>query len=488
MRAVPEILAWPYPIGSDPIQFYAPALSRGLPSGFLTPKNSFLYWFLQDLLFRYVIRDSFLVVKLMGPLIQATLALALYVYAVRVMRWNRMKAFWFSFLATSYFVALAISWTWYRMMLGTVFMFLTLIAMRSRNIKVRRIGSPIFAILTLLSHEVTAVFMIIILLGGTMRLALRRDLSELLRSLTPLVVAFGLFLFQHWDPARAILCVGGFFCLGGVGWFSLQPAGTGGTSMSILWAAVGFSLYAYLPLIPLIAYGATKLRAPQARDWLLFTVIVAGWTIVFLSPNFEAFVIRVIMFSVYPLGLFFTHGLERWMSREETVPVVTLEVRRISGVALVLLLLVLSFQYAASPPENAFPYFSQYNPFLTYLPSSMLQTSMSLTDMRSAMNVTRWLDRQLDNQTYVIVLEPFRGIAAVSLPQSSITTVWYQGSGRIMLAGLVLASRNATLHGYTRVYTIWWIPGEGWWGITSLPKEFIMTYSSGRIAAYLYSP
>jgi hypothetical protein len=83
------------------MEFYVPTLSEGLPSGLLTPKASFLNWVVQDCVFRFVFRDAFVVVKTLGPLIHATLAVALDAYALNVVVRSRLSRSQFLLRPTS---------------------------------------------------------------------------------------------------------------------------------------------------------------------------------------------------------------------------------------------------------------------------------------------------------------------------------------------------------------------------------------------------
>jgi hypothetical protein len=48
-------------------------------------------------------------------------------------------------------------------------------------------------------------------------------------------------------------------------------------------------------------------------------------------------------------------------------------------------------------------------------------------------------------------------------------------------------AKEASARGY-QVYTVWWINGEGWYQIPSLPPDFTEVYSAGRMAVYSYVP
>jgi hypothetical protein len=41
---------------------------------------------------------------------------------------------------------------------------------------------------------------------------------------------------------------------------------------------------------------------------------------------------------------------------------------------------------------------------------------------------------------------------------------------------------------YSHVYLIWWVDGEGWYNLPSVPSVFHQVYQSGNMAVYTYAP
>ena len=158
------------------------------------------------------------------------------------------------------------------------------------------------------------------------------------------------------------------------------------------------------------------------------------------------------------------------------------------------LLLTFSGFYLTSSPEKPFPYFSQYNPYLHHIPSSMLQTTVSVTDTPGLVDCLTWL-KQVDSQNSVLVIHyALRDWALLYLDRTTVTIsspVAVLGTSPQTEAGfaqsLVDSAMQASANGTQNVYTVWWVSGAGWYQIPSLPSAFVEVYSSGRMAVYSYN-
>jgi len=82
--------------------------------------------------------------------------------------------------------------------------------------------------------------------------------------------------------------------------------------------------------------------------------------------------------------------------------------------------------------------------------------------------------------TILLVHAAFHGWALLYLDNSSIQIVNYRYAIPEEVAQAIFEDSHL------KVYLIWWIPGEGWHGLASLPPCFIEVFRSGRIAAYEY--
>lgn len=50
------------------------------------------------------------------------------------------------------------------------------------------------------------------------------------------------------------------------------------------------------------------------------------------------------------------------------------------------------------------------------------------------------------------------------------------------------AAKLAIDKGHSSVYSVWWVSGKGWYGISTLPTDFTEVYHVGEMAVYLFNP
>jgi len=231
------------------------------------------------------------------------------------------------------------------------------------------------------------------------------------------------------------------------------------------------------------------------KYWILLCVGIVLVEMVF--PNAPLyFWNRWVYLLVYPLLFFAVQGLERiW----RFVPNVKGKVKRllpkVFAIAYVFSLLVMSGYYLTTSPENAFPYFSQYNPYLAEIPSSMLQNTLSISDNPSLVACFEWLNNNTAESSVVMSHYALYDLAAIYISSHHIVSVdqgpsmWANLQNGTTLADQMLSTANEySAGGHVKVYTVWWISGDGWYGIRSLPSDFKEVYHSGKMAVYMYNP
>ncbi|RLF93382.1 hypothetical protein DRN52_06560, partial [Thermococci archaeon] len=94
VRSIPEVLAWPWPIGFDTIFSYVPWMMNGYPLNLgLTEmlKGARLFPLLA-LAVNSLLNDPILTVKVLGPVLYAFLGLSMYLFARRVLGWPPRKS------------------------------------------------------------------------------------------------------------------------------------------------------------------------------------------------------------------------------------------------------------------------------------------------------------------------------------------------------------------------------------------------------------
>jgi len=139
-----------------------------------------------------------------------------------------------------------------------------------------------------------------------------------------------------------------------------------------------------------------------------------------------------------------------------------------------LLMLVLGGAYLVLPAQIAFPYYQ----FVA--PTSMLQSTVPLADSHDLTVAISWLSANIQpgavimthHAMYGWVREYFRG---------SNTVLGFSPS-----TNLDAALRLTIQQGYSKIYTVWWMSGSGWYGQT-VPQGFVPVHSEGEMTVYFTS-
>jgi len=143
---------------------------------------------------------------------------------------------------------------------------------------------------------------------------------------------------------------------------------------------------------------------------------------------------------------------------------------------------VLSFSLLLLPPENAAPYFNSnvFNNYVYQIPTSMLQNTVSIADCQDTNFALLWLKSNLDNDAYLLSHRAFYGWS-LSVISSDHVILYEYDNPEDTAKTLAQQSNN-------KLYLIWWVNGQGWYGQPTVPSTFLEVYRSGRIAIYMYEP
>jgi hypothetical protein len=352
------------------------------------------------------------------------------------------------------------------------------ISLKSFNSPRRYLLASTFMALTVLSHELLAVIMFFVV-GAEASLYLakkvRKDFVLLLASL---IVPGMLFIFQRFSHQATL------------------PLVNVASESSIVLAqyAIGLFLYMYILILPFVLIGLTSLKTSILRFWVILCLAVILITI--LLPNTSLlYWNRWILLFVYPFVFFAVEGFCRFRKFWSTSNRRLLRLAaKVLAIASLVSLLLLSGCYLVTTPENAFPLFSQYNPYLTDIPSSMLQSSISINDAPSLVNCLQWINENTNGTSIIVSHYALYDWATIYLHNRQVISTFEYGPTTtqtqnlsMISANMVDLARNASESGH-EVYTVWWINGRGWYQIPSLPSDFREIYTAGKMAVYSYVP
>lgn len=470
-RAIPEILMGQYLVGFDTMGYYIPNtltwLGNGVSFWALMSSAPLLYILLMGI--TSVGAPIVISLKILGPLLLGLLGFVTYHYANKTLSWSSKKSLLVAILSTLYFVALRISWDMFRSELSLIFLFLTLIILQKNGHSTRNgVLLSLTMALVVFSHQLVAIIMFAIIIATITSFFLKKKKAELRRIIVcsiPAVFLFGLiiyinyFVFSSPIMGYSVNYAGGFEALA----TASHP--------ELIINTLGFLAFCYLPLVPLLIFGFRKFKSNiHLKAWMLWICIPL--LIVLISPNtfFLGGVLpyRWILLLTYPLSFYAVEGLFaiKWNWYKIAYKI-----------AVGFIIAFLSVGFLVLPNSGALEYYGGYP---TYVPKSMLQNTLQLSDCQDTSNALLWAQNNLPSNGYLLVHEAFYGWATLSFDNSRLIPYFF---GNLTDITNTLKENNSTSH----LYLIWWVNGAGWYGQPTVPATFKELYHSGNIAIYQYS-
>ena len=470
VRAIPEILMGQFVVGFDTIGYYVPNTLGWL-------RNGVSFWsFIADAPLIYVLLmgvTSFGVsivvsLKVMAPLLLGFLGLAIYFYANKTLLWSPKKSWLVVLFATLYFVALRVSWDMLRSELGLIFLFATLIFLKSGWSLRNSVLLFLFMAMVVFSNQLVAVIMFAIVFATMLRFYVDKKKVELRRLIVCSAFVACLFLVTVYASSSAL----NFSLIGG---FPSKASGEdmallGFTSYSDLVAnTVSFLVFCYLPLFPLLIIGLRYFKSNiQLKAWIV--LIFLFMLLIIVSPNasFAVYPYRWILLLTFPLAFYAVDAFSH----------IKRNLYRIGmGLCVGLILVTLSISFIAIPNNNAISY---YSAFPAYMPKSMLQNTVQLSDCQDTVNALQWVKNNLPSNGCLLVHDVFRGWATLTLDSDQLFHYVFDNPD-VVAQKLENSSSNP-------LFLIWWVNGSGWYGQPTIATSFKEVYHSGKIAIYQYMP
>jgi hypothetical protein len=412
IRALPEFLSGPYPVGYDLLAGYAPSI-LALPDAsplklfgwFWSPLAVFVLWF-----FWVLTRvDLYLLLKVAGPVFYGLFVLSFYYLLLKGLGWGGRKSFVTALLFLLQPAVLRTGWDQLREELGFVFLFVLLGRVNCDVVSgagKKPLVVVVLSVLVALSHQLAAVLLFVVLFWQFVWGFLGRGMASLKRVImfVPFVVLFGLQLYlayfmdfgfsSHFVPVQ-LPSGTSFFAF--TNYFLGDPRFVGGDFFRILAYVGSLSLYCVVPLVPLAIKGffRDKVFTP-----MLIWLCVASYSIVVFPWFAFSYCWWWILLLPIPLTVYAGHGLERL-----GVFAGGRQFRRM--LVGFLLLSVVSVGYASSIIRLGYPY------AFTYMPSGLVESCVNFEDIPDIKEAFTWANTHLPLNAVVIVPEKFQGFASM---------------------------------------------------------------------------
>jgi hypothetical protein len=481
IRSIPEILSWPYPLGLDTLNMIGTIQSGSiLLSGPWDYLHSQLFYTFETLTY-WLTGNIAVVIKIFGPLLMGCVALMMYMYAKYGLGWSGFKSFLVSLFVGIYFVSLRNSWDLYAQSFALIFLLSTFVLLKAYHSKWRYPLVFTFMFLTVFSHQLVSVILFFVLGLEAIRLMVKDSKRESLYLIISLFLTCGFFLFRTYSPQSNAI--------------NIPPADVGSAPpLSFALFVGGLLLYCYVLILPLVAIGFRDLKDSLLKYWLVWCVVVPLLLAVFQNLPLY-FWNRWVYLLVYPLLFFAVAGLDKlWHLKSGHKLNVQRLFPKVVAISYVVLLLSLSGFYLAEPPDSQISLFSTANPYLTFIPSSMLQNALPITDNPLLENCFNWINNNSPNDSAVVIHYALYNLASIYVRHRAVVSVdsnspmWvFLNNETAVVDGLVGSARQALTSGNSSVYTVWWVNGEGWYKVSTLPSEFTQIYQYGRMAVYMYN-
>ena len=492
VRLIPEVLAFPDPIGFDTI-YYAAAMTHGVIwphwSTFFT--TTWLFNAITVPLYSVSNIDPFLLLKVLAPALFGLNVAGIYWFSRKTLGWNtRISLLSMGFFALQ-LASLRISWDLLRNTLGLGLLLFTLPFIYRLDSKRGLACFVLLSLLTVFAHEYAAVTLFVVVFSlVVLRLVKGRAGADFKR----LVVAF--------SPALAVFLVGFYFRFFPIRYAVTSAVIGSGDSVS---GSVGklFFLVNYLSVKSAVDFYASYFDLVFSVTVLfsllylsyLFLVwkgffrneILDVWTGLLLVGSFSCLIVpffalelwhRWMFMLAYPFTFYAVSGLAKLFRRRDGGNFLS-SVRFSRGLAVgaVLLTIVLAGVYLATPvlmnTVNV-GIFSVY-PAYKYFSSS---PTVPYSDVANVIQAVKWLDGSMNGNSCVILYHAFLQWGSLYLNKSHVIVHFDYD--------VDMALKAALEHGFSSVYFVWWNHDIGWYGVT-VPNYFARIEDFGRISVFEFS-
>ena len=468
IRSVPEILMGSYVVGFDTLGYYVPNtlvwLQTGIPFWSFLAEAPFLYVLLMGVTSIGV--PIVITLKVLSPLLLGLLGLTVYFYAAKTLSWGPKKSFLAVLFATLYFVALRISWDMLRSELALIFMFVTLMLINKDAKTLRNSFLLSLAMLSVVfTHQLVTIIMFAIVMACILRSYINKQTTNLRRLIVcsvPAITLFLLIVYSKYMASSAFSVIRGFIGQESDGFLALFGfASYPGMVVDTL----GFLVFCYLPLLPLVVLGVKRFKGNlHIKVWVSW--IFLSLLLVIISPTafFPVYPYRWTLLLTYPLAFYAVSGF------------VDLRLNRYKACVSVLLV-TLSLGFILMPSSLVVPYYVVYS---NYIPSSMLQNTVSLSDARDTANAIAWAQNNMIENAHLLVHDAFYGWALLGLDRNKLIPYGYANPETV-------AEKLGENGSEYPLYLIWWVNGSGWHGQPDVSSSFKQVYKSGEIAIFVYN-
>jgi hypothetical protein len=491
VRLVPELLAFPLPIGWDTIH-YAVAMKSGVVWanwGELFTSSWLLYSLIVPL-YALVPIDPFMLLKIIAPLLFGLNVAGIYWFSRKMLGWNLRMGLLAGVFFALQLASLRISWDLLRNTLGLGILLFTLPYINKVDSTRGLVIFVLLSLLTVFAHQYAALTLLVIVLcylvtrlfKGRFDFCSKRLALAILPALAIFLLGLILTLFpvNYSVPTNVIETndvvranTGGVFFL--VNYLQIQSSVDHYVTYWNLVLAVGLlSAVLYLPYLFLVVKGFFKNSI--LNFWTGFLLIGAFGCLIIPFSALQYWY-RYMFMLVYPLTFYAVAGISKLTRKFSEVKHHLYFGKKAAVAAMVLLTFSLAFAYLATPVimlsgnENVASLSGNGHYFST-------TPTVPYEDVNSVVQALRWLDGNMNATSCVLLQHAFLSWGQLYLNKSN-AIVHFEIDPS-------LATKTALDHNFAHIYFIWWDKSVSRFGV-SVPGHFVNLQNFGRISVYVYN-
>lgn len=373
LRLVPELLAFPYPIGYDVINYYLPVI-KNFEDYWPTISNQFPFYV--SLL--YAISEVFnfeprLVISASIILVFGFFSLAIFSIGRNLLRLDNLQSIFLSIFVMFQMAVLRTSWDLHKDMFALTFTFFSLILIsKIPNISKKLIAiTATLSVISVLADRMIGLLLSITLIGSSF---VKRD-RNLAIAVGIVIVIFGISIQANHDNIG----------------YNLKMAGSN-NSINVIYNPINLIVLFLVTnafLLPSGIIGFIKSKLIIFKIPLLISVIGSFTWIIF--PNTSAFLPDrwIVIFSIF-LSLFSGYGFITLIENRR----IAFFSRKLNNYLIIIIpFIFLGSAFAASPNNSYVNIYGAFHQFVgPYGPLTMQYNSISLPESRSLQYVVDWIN------------------------------------------------------------------------------------------------
>lgn len=420
--------------------------------------------------------------KIFGPVLFGGLVVSFYYWARVFLQFSKLKAVLASFLIIFQLAALRLSWDLYRNELGLIFLFWALVNLKNFNKIKNFVLFVLFSVLVVLSNELVAVILFVVLSTQIYSLLRQRKIKEIFWVASPFIVMGIIFWLiinssgQTLYDSHVIFISESNYLV----WRYLFQYQKEIPYQQFFGIVTSLFLLCYQFLLPFALYGFWLLRKQLILSvitlWLLFGTFSA---LLFYGTGIIVWERWLIMLA-FPFACYSVEGafeLGKWLNLKifRKLRYLALSLAILFWIGFLGLLARQAWPFLFSTYSSAKPPLAN-DAFNTYFPRTMIHNSVGFSRIDNTLNCIKWLDQNAPSDSIILVDNRYRGLMLGNFSMDNrfvVTNIWSEQVPKTSFD-------YAKSQGYWPIYLIW--------NNTGSIRGFDLVHASGNVGIFKAKP